>query len=70
MLDETILVAIVGKSCTGKDTLSKRLMEYLSPNISHKIVSFTTRPPRESEIEGVDYYFKTRKEFFSTRLLE
>lgn len=52
------IIAIVGASGSGKTHLSKLLQNEL--NI-YSIVSFTTRPKRESEIDGQDYYFVNHK---------
>ena len=46
---------IMGKSASGKDTIFKRLLEQ-SPKMK-KIVLYTTRPIREGETDGVEYYF-------------
>jgi guanylate kinase len=46
---------ISGPSGAGKTTLVQLLMERV-PNLFFSI-SHTTRPPRENEKEGVDYYF-------------
>ena len=59
------IIAICGKSATGKDTLVRILMNSVSSfgldvNI---IVSDTTRPQRINEINGVDYNFIPRKLF-------
>lgn len=55
------LIAICGKSCSGKTTL---LNAFKKSNIGATvIVSDTTRPPREGEINGVDYNFKTDNDF-------
>jgi len=48
-------------SGAGKTTLCKRLLEEV-PGIDFS-VSFTTRPPREGERDGVDYHFVDRPEF-------
>lgn len=49
-----IIIAIVGASGSGKTTLSKYLQrKYGIP----AIVSTTTRPRREGEVEGEDYFF-------------
>lgn len=47
---------IIGKSATGKDTVYKMLME--SKELKLKTcVTYTTRPIRKSETDGVEYYF-------------
>ena len=49
-----VIIAIAGASGSGKTTLSKYLQrKYGIP----AIVSTTTRPRREDEIEGEDYFF-------------
>jgi guanylate kinase len=45
----------------GKGTLIKRLLE-LDPGLQ-LAVSATTRPPRESEVNGVDYHFLSGEDF-------
>ncbi len=50
---------IIGKSGSGKDTYIKNLMR----SGVEPIVSYTTRPPREGEIDGVDYHFVSFDEF-------
>lgn len=47
---------LMGKSSCGKDTIYKRLL--LCPNFHfHRVVMYTTRPPREGEINGSEYFF-------------
>ena len=58
-----IIIAICGKSATGKDTLLKRIAK--SRIGATVIVSDTTRPPREGETDGQDYNFKKTFEFVS-----
>lgn len=62
MLDKTksLIIVISAPSGAGKTTLTKRLLQISSFAYS---VSFTTRPPRKNEIEGVDYYFISNEEF-------
>ena len=48
-----MIVAICGKSASGKDDICNRLVDMGL----HKIVTVTTRPKREDEIEGRDYRF-------------
>lgn len=55
------VVALVGKSGSGKDYL----YNYLYDNFDgfHKIISATTRPKRDNEQEGVNYYYLSNEEF-------
>ena len=55
------LIVISAPSGTGKTTVVKRLLENI-PNIIAS-VSFTTRPIRENEQEGVDYFFVDKRKF-------
>lgn len=47
---------LMGKSSSGKDTIFRRLMEDEGLSLE-TIVSYTTRPIREGEVEGVEYHF-------------
>jgi guanylate kinase len=52
-------IAIVGKAASGKDHLRKQMIKQ-----GMKFgVSTTSRPPREGEIEGKDYYFVSEEIF-------
>ena len=46
---------LMGKSASGKDTIYKKVKEAL-PELK-TIVIYTTRPIREGERDGVEYYF-------------
>lgn len=48
------IIALVGKTSTGKDTAARYLKETFG---IEPIVSFTTRPMRDCETEGVEHYF-------------
>jgi len=50
------LFVIMGKSATGKDTLFKKLKEYHGLSLK-SVVGYTTRPIRDGEREGEEYYF-------------
>lgn len=50
------LICLMGKSCAGKDTIYKRLLADGELGLK-KIVPYTTRPVREGEREGVEYFF-------------
>ncbi len=56
------VIVISGPSGVGKTTIYKRLLNDFSRELEFSI-SATTRKPRENEINGVDYYFITEKEF-------
>ncbi len=55
------LVIISAPSGAGKTTLAKALVGSLSDTVLS--VSHTTRPRREGEVEGVDYYFVDKEQF-------
>lgn len=55
------LIIISGTTCAGKGTIVKHLLErnknlYLS-------ISYTSRPMRNNEVDGKDYYFVSPEEF-------
>ncbi|MBR3042327.1 MAG: guanylate kinase [Eubacterium sp.] len=56
------LIVISGFSGTGKGTVVKKLLEKYNYSLS---ISATTRAPREGEVDGREYYFKTVDEFKS-----
>lgn len=56
------LIVISGFSGVGKGTLMKELLKTY-PDEYVLSVSVTTRKPREGEVDGVNYYFKTQEEF-------
>lgn len=50
------IYCLMGKSASGKDTIYRNLL--LNEKLAlKKIVSYTTRPIREKERDGVQYYF-------------
>lgn len=50
------LFIVSGHSGSGKTSIMRSLMD-------NEIVSFTTREPRDGEIDGVDYNFITKRKF-------
>lgn len=46
---------VMGKSASGKDTIYKKLLERFS--WLQTVVTYTTRPIRDGETEGVEYHF-------------
>ncbi len=57
-----LLVVLSGPSGVGKGTVRKALFEMEGHDLVYSI-SMTTRPPREGEIDGDDYYFVSKEEF-------
>jgi guanylate kinase len=56
-----IIFVISGPSGVGKTLITRNLLEVV-PDVSFSI-STTTRPPRNEEVEGVDYYFVSESIF-------
>ena len=56
-----LLIILSSPSGAGKSTLSRMLLDW-DPSLRFS-VSATTRDPRSGEIDGREYYFKTRDEF-------
>ena len=55
------IIALIGEAGSGKD---RTMQEILKTNSTlHEIISYTTRPMRQGEVEGVNYYYYTDKEF-------
>lgn len=47
---------IMGRSSCGKDTIYRKLLERGKVKLN-KVIIYTTRPMRESETDGVQYFF-------------
>ncbi len=60
--DKGLLIVLSGPSGVGKGTVRKALFEDEETNFKYSI-SMTTRDKREGEVDGVDYFFKSREEF-------
>jgi guanylate kinase len=56
-----VLTVLSGPSGVGKDSVLHRVFE-LDPTLTYS-VSYTTRPPRPGEVDGVDYSFVGDPEF-------
>ena len=61
MVEKGLLLIISGPSGAGKGTIVKELRRAL-PNL-YISISATTRLPRGSEVDGIDYYFLERAVF-------
>lgn len=55
------IYCVMGKSSSGKDTVYKKLKEQYEE--FRLIVPYTTRPIREGEKDGVEYYFVDPEQF-------
>ena len=60
---EGIVFVISGPAGVGKTTLCDRLLGEFSETMK-KVVTATTRKPRTGEVNGQDYHFLGRDEFF------
>lgn len=54
------IIILVGKSACGKSTIEEKLIK----NHYKRIITNTTRPPRDNEQDGVDYNFISELDFF------
>ena len=63
---QPLLIVISGPSGVGKDTVLERMKERELP--FHFVVTATTRPKRENEVHGKDYFFVSKDEF--ARMIE
>lgn len=55
------IIALIGKAGSGKDTILKLCLDKNTDY--HNIISCTSRPMREGEVEGFNYYYLTKEEF-------
>lgn len=60
------IFCLMGKSSSGKDTVYRRLLADAGLGLK-RMVTGTTRPIREGESDGVEYYFYTDEELEKLR---
>ena len=60
-IHQGLLIVLSGPSGSGKSSLVEALCD--SESSLHFSISATTRPPRQNEIDGVNYYFLSYAEF-------
>ncbi len=56
----------MGKSTSGKDTIYKDLIRNEAFALK-KVVPYTTRPMRDGEADGVQYFFKTEEQYLELK---
>ncbi|UBH23222.1 guanylate kinase [Macrococcus armenti] len=61
-IEKGLLIVLSGPSGVGKGTVRRAIFEDPDTDFEYSI-SMTTRNMREGEVDGVDYFFKTREEF-------
>lgn len=69
ILEQKYCLLIIGPSGSGKSTLEKTLVN-IDPDRFRKAISFTTRLPRQGELDGYDYHFLTKEQFDNTTKVE
>lgn len=60
-MDKGLLIVLSGPSGVGKGTVCTSLRQ-CAPDLVYS-VSATTRSPRQGEVDGVNYFFKTKEQF-------
>lgn len=61
-VEKGLLIVLSGPSGVGKGTVRKAIFEHPKTNFKYSI-SMTTRDPRIGEVDGVDYFFKSKEKF-------
>ncbi|WP_414840105.1 guanylate kinase [Carnobacterium sp. TMP28] len=62
MIDRGLLIVLSGPSGVGKGTVRKAIFEQEENDLEYSI-SMTTRKKRLGEIDGMDYFFRTKEQF-------
>ena len=61
------VVALVGKAGAGKDYYLRQVCEHADV---HEIISCTTRPVRDGELDGVNYHYLSDEQFLAGNYIE
>lgn len=62
-----VIVTLVGPTCSGKTTLKDQM---LATGDFIEVISHTTRPMRNGEVNGETYHYVTQEEFDTMEMLE
>lgn len=57
------MIILVGKTASGKTVTSN----VLNNNGFNRVVTYTSRKPRDGEVHGKDYYFVTKQQFLNLK---
>lgn len=60
------MLILCGKTATGKTTVAKALQKLGL----ERVITYTTRPARKGEINGIDYHFVTQEKFIALQKKE
>ena len=58
------MIVLIGESASGKSTVERTLCEKYGWN---RIISYTTRPKREGEVDGIDYHYISKDIFLKLK---
>lgn len=56
-----MIIVLMGKTASGKDSVCRELEK----RGIHRIVTYTTRPPRKGEVDGSSYHFIPEDDFWN-----
>lgn len=62
MAEHGLVFILSGPTGCGKTTLSNRILEDYSPMLQ-RVITVTTRKPRQGEVSGQDYHFMSEEDF-------
>ncbi len=63
-MNKHMIVMIAGSTGAGKTTIINKVIEKLGKDSIDRFASCTTRPMRNGEVDGKDYYFLSEDEFY------
>ena len=58
------MIILIGESASGKSSIERNLVDNFG---FKKIVSYTTRQPRNGEVNGIDYHFIDNEKFLELK---
>lgn len=61
--EKGLLIGVCGPTCAGKTTVVQTIIKHGLLAEATRLITFTTRSPRNGEVDGVDYFFVTPERF-------